>query len=73
MSGCMYQLRTNEHLPVGLCVLIGGPHDRFGQILREKDTNNRGTLYLIRGIGNTSNGHNNIYAPNWAPPPGDTI
>ena len=67
----MYQLRTLDFVCIGQCVLIGGPYDRFGQVLSKKDTTKKGTLYLIRGIGNTSNRHKYIHAPTWAPTTGE--
>lgn len=51
MSGNLYQLRFKYKIPVGRNVDIDGPHDRYGYVVAIKDTNEHGTLHLIRGTG----------------------
>ena len=56
MSGNLYQLRFKYKIPVGRNVDIDGPrdvipYDRYGYVVAIKDTNEHGTLHLIRGTG----------------------
>lgn len=52
MSGNMYQLRFRTKQPIGSSVTVNGPYDMFGYVLSHEDTNEHGTLHLIRGTGN---------------------
>jgi hypothetical protein len=45
MSGNLYQLKTNA--PEGAVVIIGGPHDTYGFVIKRKPSG----YHLIRGTG----------------------
>jgi hypothetical protein len=49
--GALYQLRAKAYLHQGEAVAVNAPYDHYGYIVSIMDTNDRGTLYLIRGTG----------------------
>jgi hypothetical protein len=56
MSGNLYQLRARYKVPVGQYFPVDGPHDTHGYVVSHKDTNEHGTLHLVRGTGNNADG-----------------
>ena len=47
MSENLYQLKTSA--PEGGIVIIGGPHDTYGYVVKRKDDG----FHLIRGMGHS--------------------
>ena len=56
MSYNLYQLRSKNRFNVGHYFYIDGPHDTHGIVRAVKDTNDQGTLYLVRGTGRLPEG-----------------
>jgi len=48
--GNLYQLRTKLAYPVGSSFVVNGP-DMFGYVVKHIETNESGTLHLVRGTG----------------------
>jgi hypothetical protein len=51
MGENLYQFRTRTGLTVHSGVQLDGPHDKYGYVIAAKDTNDKGTLFMIRGTG----------------------
>ena len=56
MSFNMYQFRSKRKVPPGQYFPVDGPHDTHGYVISHKDTNEEGTLHLVRGTGNGADG-----------------
>ena len=51
-GGNLYQLRFRTKYPIGSNIEVNGPYDRRGIVIDILDTNENGTLHLIRGTRN---------------------
>ena len=51
--GALYQLRSKRSLQKGQDVAVNGPWDKYGYIIKPISETEDGTLFLIRGTGNT--------------------